>query len=121
MLFDFAFGGDSTVSNGVDRTAMSFAPDTLRQPTYFRGELRKGLAFREAISALHDVVVSDLRWKPKDRTEYRRWLETQEGKELAEIGAQRAKVAARVRQVQAELERLQKASYERSSPFQKAK
>ena len=46
MQFNFAYGGDSTVRNDVDRTAMSFAPDTLRQPTFFRGKLRKGLAFR---------------------------------------------------------------------------
>jgi hypothetical protein len=117
MEFSYAYAGDTAVENGLDHTAMSFAPDTLRQPTYFRGELSKGLAFREAISALHDVVVSDLRWKPKDRTEYLRWLETQEGRELAEIGAQRKKVADQVRDVQGELERLQKASYQRSRPF----
>ena len=93
MQFDFAYGGDSTVSNGIDRTAMSFAPDTLREPTFFRGNLRKPLAFRQAISALHDVVVSDLRWKPKDRTEYLRWRATQEEADLAELAARRKETA----------------------------
>ena len=36
------------------------------------------MAFREAISALHDVVVSDLRYKPKDRTEYKEWRAQQD-------------------------------------------
>src|SRR5262249_46454095 len=31
------------------------------------------LRFREAISALHDVVISDLRFKPRDKTAYEEW------------------------------------------------
>jgi hypothetical protein len=121
MQFDFAYGGDSTVSNGVDRTAMSFAPDTLRQPTYFRGNLRQPLAFREAISALHDVVVSDLRWKPKDRTEYLRWRAAQEAADLAELAARRKEVLARIRAIQAELQDLERRSFQRQKPYLDAK
>src|SRR5262249_55435172 len=38
------------------------------------GDLRDPLAFREAVSALHAVVVSDLKWKPKDRSAYQAYL-----------------------------------------------
>ena len=67
MLFDYKFKGNTAVANVGERTEMSFAPDTNRQPTYFAGQLHKALEFREAISALHDVVVSDLRYQPKDK------------------------------------------------------
>ena len=121
MQFDFAYGGDSTVSNGVDRTAMSFAPDTLREPTFFRGNLRKPLAFRQAISALHDVVVSDLRWKPKDRTEYLRWRETQDAADLAEIAARRKETARRIKEIRDELAKLDGKSLLRQKPYIDAK
>ena len=121
MEFDFAYGGDSTVSNRLDRTALSFAPDLLRQPTFFRGKLRKGLAFREAISALHDVVVSDLRWKPKDRSAYLRWRATQEEGELAEIAARRKEAVERIRAIRAEIKELEAKSYQRLKPYLDAK
>ncbi|HEX8202274.1 MAG TPA: SWIM zinc finger family protein [Isosphaeraceae bacterium] len=117
MLFDFAYGGDSTVRNDARGTAMSFAPDIHREPTFFRGKLRKGLAFREAISALHDVVVSDLRWKPKDRAEYKAWREAQEEADLAVIAAKSEKTVARIREVRAELDRLHDVSHQRMKPY----
>ena len=70
MLFEHRYAGSSGVRQGDAATAMSFAPDTLREPTYFRGNVIKQVEFREAISALHDVVTSDLRFIPKDRTAY---------------------------------------------------
>src|SRR3954451_2837800 len=103
MQFNFAYGGDSTVSNGVDRTALSFAPDLLRPPNFFRGKLRDGLAFREAIGALHEVVVSDLRWTPKDRATYPRGRAPGEAADPAEIAVLRQETTARFREIQAEL------------------
>src|SRR5262249_41103971 len=35
------------------------------------------LRFREAISALHDVVISDLRFKPRDKTAYEEWKKSE--------------------------------------------
>ena len=51
---------------------------TTRPARYIRGKLARAIPFREAISALHDVVVSDLRFQPKDRSEYQAWLAQQE-------------------------------------------
>ena len=117
MEFNYAYSGDSSVSNGAGGTRMSFAPDTLRQPTFFSGELHKGVAFREAISALHDVVVSDLRWKPKDKTAYKQWAAQQEDRALIEAAAQRRQVAQQIAETEAELKTLRRRSEERMKPF----
>lgn len=66
MLFNYKYSGNTSISNDANKTAMSFVPDAMRDPTFFVGKLNKKIAFREAISALHDVVVSDLRYKPKE-------------------------------------------------------
>lgn len=103
MEFNYAYRRDSSVASSASATSLSFAPDTLRPPTFFSGELRKSVAFREAISALHDVVVSDLRWKPKDKTAYKEWVARQEEMALAWAASQRGEVARQIAQVQAEL------------------
>lgn len=88
MEFQYKYSGSTSVSNNANSTDMSFAPDTLREPTFFVGKLNKKIAFREAISALHDVVVSDMRFKPKDKTEYKEWAKQQESIWLAEYMSQ---------------------------------
>src|SRR3954466_1647368 len=103
MEFQYAYRGSSAVDNRADRTALSFSPDTRREPTYFSGVLRKGVAFREAISALHDVVVSDLRFKPKDKSAYKEWAAKQELIDWAQVAAQRAGVATQIRDLQDKL------------------
>lgn len=84
MLFNYKYGGTSSTVSNASSTNMSFAPDTLRQPTFFVGKLAKNIAFREAISALNAVVVSDMRFKPRDKSQYLEWLKTQEDQLLAE-------------------------------------
>src|SRR5262249_12851335 len=49
-------------------------PNLRRDKVSFTGSLRQPLRFREAISALHEVVISDLRFKPKDRSAYEAYL-----------------------------------------------
>jgi hypothetical protein len=115
--FNYSYSGDSNVENNADSTNMSFSPDTLREPTFFKGELRRRLPFREAIGALHDVVVSDLRWHPKDRTEYKAWLARQEEIDWVQVGARRAEVADQIESIRAELEELRRRSQERMRPY----
>ena len=121
MEFKYSYAGDSQVESTATQTAMSLSPDTLRDPTFFRGELRQALPFREAISALHDVVVSDLRWHPKDRTEYMAWLAQQEEIDWAMLAAQREETAQQVQRVRAELDELRRTSQQRMGPFFKAR
>lgn len=85
MLFNYKYGGSTSVVSNANSVGMSFAPDTLRDPTFFVGKLNKKIAFREAISALHQVVVSDMRFKPKDKTAYKEWAAQQEKLWLSEF------------------------------------
>lgn len=121
MLFEYAYRGSSAVASTADQTRMSFAPDVTREPTFFTGRLRQRIEFREAISALHDVVVSDLRFKPPDKTAYKEWAARQEEIDWQAIAAERSQVAGRVRELQAELSDLRARSSYRMEPFNKAR
>ncbi|HNN97466.1 MAG TPA: SWIM zinc finger family protein, partial [Pseudomonadota bacterium] len=122
MQFNYAYKGKSAVDNRhLDATQMSFAPDLKREPTYFSGELKKSIEFREAISALHDVVVSDLRFHPKDKTEYKAWAAQQEQLNWQEVAGRRREVAERIRGLQTELEELTRRSASRMAPFYQAR
>ncbi len=120
MEFNYAYKGSSHIADRSDRTDMSFSPDTKREPTFFRGQLDRRIPFREAISALHDVVISDLRWKPKDRTEYKEWLAKQEELDWSVIAEQRGQVAAQVKELSDELADLNRRRATRWSGYYKA-
>ena len=120
MEFDYAYHRDSLVRNEPARTDMSFSPDTLRQPTWFRGELRQGIAFREAMGALHDVVISDLRWKPKDRAAYLAWAEQQEEIDFALIAARKSELAAKIEPIRSELDGLRSRERDRNREWDKS-
>jgi hypothetical protein len=120
MLFEYAYAGSTSVANAPNATSMSFAPDLNRQPTYFRGELRQSVAFREAISALHAVVVSDLRFQPKDRTAYLEWAASREDVDWMLVEEQRADVTARITALRRELVEINERSRERMAPYWKA-
>jgi len=106
MEFNYAYKGSSTVQQQSNGTQMSFAPDLTREPTFFRGELRQNIAFREAIGALHDVVISDLRFKPKDRSEYLAWAAQQEQVDWQAVTAQRQETVLKMQAIQQELQEL---------------
>ncbi|QOV92172.1 hypothetical protein [Humisphaera borealis] len=78
---------------------LAFAPNLAREPVAFDAPLRQPVRFREAISALHDVVISDLRFKKKDKSGYIAWKKNQQ--ELA--------ARARHQNVSAVYERLKQA------------
>ena len=117
MEFSYSYKGSSALTNSADSTAMSFAPDTRREPTYFRGKLGKALEFREAISALHDVVISDLRWHPKDRSAYMEWLASQDALDWAAIAADKRELAGQLKELNQELSTLRARSRSRMASF----
>ncbi|MBW4598639.1 MAG: SWIM zinc finger family protein [Calothrix sp. FI2-JRJ7] len=121
MQLNYTYKNNTTVQENGANTQMSFSPDTTRPPTYFIGELRQNIAFREAISALHDVVISDLRFKPKDKTAYKEWRQQQEGLNWDLIAAMRQDVTAKIQTLQQEYNQLTKRSYERMAPFYAAR
>ncbi len=121
MEFNYRYAGKSSVATTASASQMSFAPDTLRDPTYFRGKLRSQVGFREAISALHDVVVSDHRFTPRDLSEYTAWLRDQEdiwvGERLSESEALKGQIA----KLRAELSDMRAQSSRIMGPFYKAR
>ena len=123
MEFNYAYKGNTSVSDRGASTQMSFSPDLKRPPTYFIGELRQNVAFREAISALHDVVVSDLRFQPKDKTAYKEWRAKQDELDIdwQLVAAQRQEVAVRMKQLQEEIKELNQRNHERLAPYYQAK
>ena len=121
MLFEYKYQGSSSVRSDARSSSLSFVPDASREPTWFSGQIRQTLLFREAISALHDVVVSDLRFKPKDREEYKRWVTTQEDLWLAESIAQRAQRKEEISRVREELKVLHEQKFRQMRPFYEAR
>lgn len=70
MQYNQAYFGQSGVRGSGNNLSLSFAPNLRRDRVSFVGDLRQPLRFREAISSLHAIVVSDLKFKPKDRSAY---------------------------------------------------
>ncbi len=83
MNLTVAYRGRSEIVRGPDGLAVSLAPNLRRDRVSFVGALRQPLRFREAVSALHDIVISDLRYKPRDKTAYQAYLAQQQEREAA--------------------------------------
>lgn len=83
MNFTQAYRGTSGVRGTGNNLSLSFSPNLRRDQVVFLGELKTPLRFREAISALHGVVVNDLKFKPRDKTAYQAYLEQVRQRESA--------------------------------------
>jgi hypothetical protein len=117
MNFAYRFLGSTSASSDAASSSFAFAPDTLRQPTFFTGKVARHLAFREAISALHHVVVSDLRFKPRDRTAYFEWLKQNEANFLGEAAAQSEALKPRIAELQNRIRGLDREHDRLMKPF----
>lgn len=121
MLFNHKFSGSTEVKSNSSSVGMSFAPDLFRDPTFFIGELNSKVPFREAISALHDIVVSDFRFQPRDKSDYKAWAAEQEAVWLAEFMRGAAEVQTKLKPLQAELNNVRNQKFQLMEPFNKAK
>lgn len=83
MNLDLRYLGTSGLRDQGASQSLSFAPNLARPPVFFDGELRHPLRFREAMSALHEVVVGDLRPPKKNRTRWQAWKADQARDERA--------------------------------------
>lgn len=92
MNFAFSYLGRS----GLAGQTLNLAPNVAREPVAFDAPLKRPQRFREAISALHDVVVSDLRFKRRDKSAYEAW-------KAGEADRVRSLRAETVRQVRADI------------------
>jgi hypothetical protein len=75
--------GRSTIGSGPAGVHVTLAPNLRRDRVSYCGRLCQPLRFREAISALHDVVISDLRYKPKSHEDYKAYLAQLQEREIA--------------------------------------
>jgi hypothetical protein len=81
MELAFSYLGRSRIERSGTALAVSLAPNLRRDRVSFVGLLKQPLRFREAICALHDVVISDLRYQPRDRSAYQAYLQEQKRRE----------------------------------------
>ncbi|MGL5096170.1 MAG: SWIM zinc finger family protein, partial [Planctomycetia bacterium] len=103
MIAQHSYAARSTIFSGFDRTRLGFAADLRRDPTFFHGVVGKPVELREALSVLHSVVVSDLKYRPRDRFAFQAWLEEQDRKFLSSLGLKNEKVRARLQEIEERL------------------
>jgi hypothetical protein len=83
MQLTFAYWKRSAIVPDPAGLAIALAPNLSREKVSFLGTLRHAVRFREAVSALHDIVISDVRYKPKDKTAYQAYRLDQKLREAA--------------------------------------
>lgn len=83
MNLTLAYRGRSAVVRSPSGMAVTLEPNLRRDRVGYEGVLRRPIRFREAIGALHDVVVSDLRHRPRDDSAYQDYLESERRREEA--------------------------------------
>ena len=120
MKFNYKYSGKSSVENSASVTGVSFAPDILREPTYFVGNLDKKIPFREAISVLHNVVTADFNFQPKDNTEYLAWLKSQENIWVAEATAELSSLKQEINKLQGRLKAVRSQREKITGPYYKS-
>ncbi|MFN7702073.1 MAG: SWIM zinc finger domain-containing protein [Deltaproteobacteria bacterium] len=95
MDYQLRYLGRSSVEQGPYRSMITLSPNLARERVWFDGELRDPLRFREAMSALHEVVVGEHRFRRRDKSAYEEWKKQ---KSVEEVELQRTLLdTARVR------------------------
>ncbi|SDL00269.1 hypothetical protein SAMN05421823_104113 [Catalinimonas alkaloidigena] len=121
MQFEHKYLGQSSVTSQARSVDMQFTPDLYRPPTFFSGKLAQPIAFREAMSALHHVVVSDLRFHPRDKSDYKAWAAQQEIAQLEELMAGRGELRAQIQGLREQLGTVHEAMHKIRKPFYDAR
>jgi len=121
MIFQARYAGQSGIINGVSSAHLAFATNTLREPTFFEGTLNQPLLLREAMAALYQVVVSDYKYRPRDRVQFFAWLAEQDRKFLAGLGVRSKQARQRIDQLEARLAELDESRKNRLRPFYRAR
>src|SRR5439155_10548794 len=117
VLVQRHYAGRSAIVNGLRDARVVFATNRLREPTFFRGDLAQPVLFREALATLYRVVVSDYKYRPRDRLEFRAWLEEQDQKFLDSLGMKSKQSRERLLKLEARLAELNAARTDRLRPF----
>ncbi len=76
MKVDYKYMGPSRCTQVDNQATLGLSPDLSRdEKVSFCGKLKHPLLFRDAMLMLREIVISDTRKKPKERTEYFTWLD----------------------------------------------
>jgi hypothetical protein len=121
MQVQYRYQGRSGILNRLNQARLGFATNTVRESVRFDGELAKPLVLREALAALHAVVVSDFKYRPRDRVAFLAWLDEQDRRFLLSLGVKSAKARDRIKQIEDRLRELDKRRMERLKPFETAR
>lgn len=79
MKSALSYLGRSEVQRLTDGLSLSLKPNLARDKVFFDGQVENPLRWREAMSALHEVVVGDLRFKKRSGSEaYKDFLRGQQ-------------------------------------------
>ncbi|HEY3446481.1 MAG TPA: SWIM zinc finger family protein [Myxococcales bacterium] len=81
MNLDLRYLGRSGAVETASGVSLRLSPNLARPKVFYDAELASPVRFREAISALHEVVVGDLRFKKRDKSGYREFLKEREAEE----------------------------------------
>ena len=117
VIVEFKYKGQSAVVQGLTDARIAFATNTVRETAFFKGALGRPLVFREAMGALHDVVLSDFKYHPRDRFEFTEWLRKQDEKFVAGLAVKNQKARARIEELEAEKAALDAKREARLRPF----
>lgn len=121
MKVQFKYAGSSGIVSDLAKSRVAFATNVLREPSFLEADLGRPLIAREGLAALHAVVVSDFKYRPKDRLEFKAWLEEQDRKFLASLALQSDAVRKQIEAKEARLEELRALRRERRKPFLSAR
>lgn len=84
MQVDLRYLGKSEVREAAGGLSLRLSPNLARPKVFFDAELARPLRFREAMSALHAIVVGDLKFSRRgDKAAYAAWKKEQAKLEVA--------------------------------------
>lgn len=121
MIVQMNYAGRSTIVSGLRQSHVALSTNTLREATFLHGTLAQPLLFREALAALYHVVVSDFKYRPRDRLAFFAWLEEQDRQFLAALAVRGQKTRERLDELDERLQELTRNRDERRKGFIKAR
>lgn len=121
MKVEFKYSGQSAVVAGLNESRLALATNTLREAAFFRGQVGRPLLMREPMAALYDVVVSDFKYRPRDRVAFRLWLEDQDRQFLANLAIKSEEARKKIELLEARRAELDRQRQKRMAPFYNAR
>ncbi len=121
MIVPMRYVGQSGIAGTLDGMRVGFATNTLREATFLRADLGNPILFREALATLYQVVVSDYKYRPKDRVQFQAWLEEQDRKFLDSLHMKNVGAKEHLEELEGRLHELNTARDERRKDFYAAR